>query len=147
MRQLKQPEILDFLKRLEITSAGGDTPEWQTLHAELNACPALVHLPLGELIVAGPIPGILWAWALEGRIDPAQVRYRSDSTGGFNVQAIEGIVPVQTCLMDALNLVRELSWGMKEQPEGEQGEFEDTGDDAEEPGPAPRLTYRCAIYI
>jgi len=81
---------------------GGDA--WDKFHATHSGHTAVIVLPLGELIrpSGDDLNGTIWAWKQQGKIQPASWATVSSAPHGLVSQGIEGLVEIETNLMDAL---------------------------------------------
>jgi hypothetical protein len=106
----KGKKLRQLIEKMGAASTeGGDV--WDKFHKTHSDHPAIIILPLGELIrpSGDDLNGTIWAWKLQDRIRPAAWDTVANTRHGLVSQGIEGLIEVETNLMDALLFAQNLA--------------------------------------
>lgn len=100
-----------IVKMENASNKGGEV--WDRLHEAYTRTPAILVFPLGELIrpAGDALSGTIWAWALQGRIQPAAWNTVANAPDGLIAQGTEGLIEVEVSLIDALVFAQSLADG------------------------------------
>lgn len=107
MRLLTTKKLKELNARMD---AAADAATWDILHDDLDSQAALIEFPTGHLAIPlaeNPIGGYIWAWGMLGKIKLRRIEKRDR----LAAQGLGGKVSVETTLMVALLVVRQLPFG------------------------------------